>query len=306
MQYPLRALLWKQRFRSTSSRPGEPYRQCTKVDPIDSASSSVVPATSSGPFDRTATAIESLRPRDEWPRALVLHGGGSAGNPWEGVGRQPVRGRNRSNGSRLDRRHLSGRHGGGADHEWNVTNGGADPEPGVPVNATWFHQRDVGKWKDCDMELPLIRRARASDIPELVRLRGVMFHDMRVHGATTEWIDHTHRTLEHQLADETIVGAVMDRVDEPGLCASGLLNVQQGLGSPRFPNGVLGRVGSVAVDPQWRRQGIGESVLRFLIDVARQRGVERIELHATPDGEQIYRRLGFRDRQGGLELRLEL
>jgi len=156
------------------------------------------------------------------------------------------------------------------------------------------------------VELPLIRRARVTDIPELLRLRGVMFNDMHFEIANTEWIDSTTTSLERHLPTATIIGAVMDRVPEPGLRASGLLQIQEGLASPRFPKGVVGHISSVAVDPQWRRQGIGESVLRFLIVEARTLGLERVELHATPDGEAIYRKLGFHDRQGGVELSLEL
>jgi ribosomal protein S18 acetylase RimI-like enzyme len=69
---------------------------------------------------------------------------------------------------------------------------------------------------------------------------------------------------------------------------------------------MVGHIGSVAVDPPWRRQGIGERIVTFLIDEARSHGLERLELHATPGGEGIYRRLGFRDRRGGIELSLDL
>lgn len=161
-------------------------------------------------------------------------------------------------------------------------------------------------WKNRSVALPPIRRARVTDIPELLRLRGVMFHDMHFDIASTEWIDSTSTSFKRHLPLATIIGAVMDRVPEPGLCASGLLQIQEGLGSPRFPKGAVGHISSVTVDPEWRRQGIGESLLRFLIDEARTLGLERIELHATPDGEGIYRKLGFHDCQGGVELRLEL
>lgn len=144
------------------------------------------------------------------------------------------------------------------------------------------------------------------DVAELVRLRGVMYHGMGVDDSNDEWIEVTTRKLTSELARASIVGGVVERVSQPGLCGAGLIRLDEVLGSPRFPKGLVGHVGSVAVDPEWRRRGIGESILRFLIDEARRRGVERVELHATPDGESIYRRLGFRDRQGGVELRLDL
>jgi ribosomal protein S18 acetylase RimI-like enzyme len=133
-----------------------------------------------------------------------------------------------------------------------------------------------------------------------------MFQGMHSDIANNEWIESAAASLIRHLPLATIIGAVMDRVSEPGLCASGLLQIQEGLGSPRFPKGAVGHISSVAVDPEWRRKGIGERVLRFLVDEARNLGLERVDLHATPDGEGIYRRLGFHDRQGVVDLRLEL
>lgn len=144
------------------------------------------------------------------------------------------------------------------------------------------------------------------DVAELVRLRGVMYHGMGVDDSNDEWKVVTARRLTSELPRATIVGGVVERRFEPGLCGAGLLRLDEVLGSPRFPRGLVAHVGSVAVDPEWRRRGIGESILRFLIDEARALGVERLELHATPDGEGIYRRLGFEDRGGGVELRMNL
>jgi ribosomal protein S18 acetylase RimI-like enzyme len=45
--------------------------------------------------------------------------------------------------------------------------------------------------------------------------------------------------------------------------------------------------------PQFRRRGIGSSLLEMLLDDARSKGYYSFELHATPDGEPLYRKLGF-------------
>jgi len=166
-----------------------------------------------------------------------------------------------------------------------------------------------GQWILCKNRLvpqPPVRRANVADIPELLRLRGVMFGGMGIDTANAEWTVSTVRILERHLPSSTIVAAVVDRTLEPGICAAGLLQIQEGLGSPRFPKGLRGHVSSVAVDPEWRRRGLGEDILRFLLNEARTLGLERVELHATPDGERIYRKLGFHDRPVGVELQLDL
>ena len=51
---------------------------------------------------------------------------------------------------------------------------------------------------------------------------------------------------------------------------------------------------NVYTEPQWRRRGIAERLVRACIDWARGRGVERIVLHASDDGRALYEKLGFR------------
>jgi hypothetical protein len=45
-------------------------------------------------------------------------------------------------------------------------------------------------------------------------------------------------------------------------------------------------------------------VLDRLVDELFRRGVEEIELHATPGGEPLYRRSGFTTDVGGVNMRL--
>lgn len=45
--------------------------------------------------------------------------------------------------------------------------------------------------------------------------------------------------------------------------------------------------------PQARRQGISALILKQLINEARRRGISKISLHTTKDGEKLYRKYGF-------------
>jgi len=56
----------------------------------------------------------------------------------------------------------------------------------------------------------------------------------------------------------------------------------------------LAWIGMVLVHPQFRRRGIGTSLLRHCISYLQQeRGVRCIKLDATPEGKLVYDRLGF-------------
>ena len=54
-----------------------------------------------------------------------------------------------------------------------------------------------------------------------------------------------------------------------------------------------GKIGRMAVLPDWRHQGIGTSMLKQLVDKAIQIGLERVTLSAQVSAIPFYQRLGF-------------
>ena len=60
---------------------------------------------------------------------------------------------------------------------------------------------------------------------------------------------------------------------------------------------------NIATDAAWRRSGLARAITRALLADAQERGIGRIELHATPDGIGLYRSLGFVERGGKPEMR---
>lgn len=50
---------------------------------------------------------------------------------------------------------------------------------------------------------------------------------------------------------------------------------------------------NVYTDAAWRRRGIAEELVRACLEWARERGVERIVLHASAEGRKLYEKLGF-------------
>jgi len=49
----------------------------------------------------------------------------------------------------------------------------------------------------------------------------------------------------------------------------------------------------ITVRPEFRRRGIGTALTAAALAAARDRGLTVATLHATPDGEPVYRRMGF-------------
>jgi GNAT superfamily N-acetyltransferase len=59
--------------------------------------------------------------------------------------------------------------------------------------------------------------------------------------------------------------------------------------------GALGWIGMLLVQPEVRSQGIGKALLTRAIEHLQRENIPSIKLDATPLGEGLYRRMGFRD-----------
>jgi GNAT superfamily N-acetyltransferase len=134
-----------------------------------------------------------------------------------------------------------------------------------------------------------------------------MFQDMgHDTGAMDErWRDHNVEHFRARLLDiESFAAFVIDKPDR-GLaaCAVGWLNPH--LVGLHNLSARTGYVANMSTDVAYRRRGYGQATLAALLDWLRSTGVGRVNLHASPDGESLYRSLGFTEPQEpALTLRL--
>jgi GNAT superfamily N-acetyltransferase len=149
---------------------------------------------------------------------------------------------------------------------------------------------------------PTARLATTDDIAAVVRLRRVLFESL--HETDGGWEQRCGAVLDKALGEGWMIVAVVDAPDGSGLAAVGRAEVQQRLPGPTNPSGQLGYIGTMVTDAPWRHRGFAGAVLSLLLSELRGRDVDRIELHATPDAEQLYRSAGFTERPGGVEMRL--
>ena len=138
------------------------------------------------------------------------------------------------------------------------------------------------------------RRATPDDTDELVRLRQVMIDALAAtHPTASGWEAHAAEVFRSGLADGSVVAFVVDGPD--GLVAAGVGTVAQRIPGPGNHSGRFGFVQSMATDPDWRRRGLARAVFAALVDWFRAEGITAIDLHASPDGEALYRSFGFRE-----------
>jgi ribosomal protein S18 acetylase RimI-like enzyme len=141
------------------------------------------------------------------------------------------------------------------------------------------------------------RVATEADIPEILRLRGLLFAelggDWGEPPAGDDWSERCAAELARQLNGAAMRVLVID--GGPGLVASGMGMIDQRLPSPYDPDGRIGHVFGVVTDPAHRGRGHARAVMEGLLAWFAASGARRVDLNASPDGTPLYRGLGFAD-----------
>jgi GNAT superfamily N-acetyltransferase len=152
----------------------------------------------------------------------------------------------------------------------------------------------------------MVRRAVPADAVEVTRLRRLMFMSMGLDCDATDWESACIAFFEQHFGTSDVVAMVVDAPDGTGLAASGVVELSREIPSPRAPRGTNAYISTISTDPRWRRRGMAAAIMTALVAVARDAGIDNVDLHATAEGRPLYERLGFVERMGNPALRLHL
>lgn len=132
--------------------------------------------------------------------------------------------------------------------------------------------------------------AVAADAAEIVHLGALMYKAV---GAkpTPQWALASTELVARRL-DNDLIGVVID-APEGGLASCGLINLAPRLPRPGAHSHLMGYVQWVSTAPQHQRKGYARQVMTRLLAEASTRGIEVVELHASPPGKHLYQDLGF-------------
>lgn len=108
---------------------------------------------------------------------------------------------------------------------------------------------------------------------------------------TPQWALESTSVVAERLGRD-LTGVVID-APEGGLAACGLLNIAPRLPRPGAHAQQMGYVQWVSTAPQHQRKGYARLVMKHLLEIAQERGIEVVELHASPAGKHLYQDLGF-------------
>jgi ribosomal protein S18 acetylase RimI-like enzyme len=144
------------------------------------------------------------------------------------------------------------------------------------------------------MSMPMdrIRAATAVDGDQLLRLWGLLF-DEDDGDPLSMWKQHAQVWFAGCVEDLTVARFPVIEVDGD-LVATAIGTLELGVPNPQCPRGRTVRLANVITVPGHRGRGHATRLVRDVIAWARSIEADRVDLSATPHGQRIYERAGFK------------
>jgi len=140
---------------------------------------------------------------------------------------------------------------------------------------------------------PTLRTSTHADLETHVAHRMAMFSDMEM--GTEEGIkrmaDAFRPMLRAWLVTGQCRGLILEEDGRP--VASALMLLKDTLPTPVTPMSVRGYLFNLYTLPTHRRKGLAARLTDAALDMARDLGIEIMELHASLEAEGLYQRMGF-------------
>jgi len=149
-----------------------------------------------------------------------------------------------------------------------------------------------------------VRPATVADVPDLVRLRRVMFESMGCDDPVQ--LDGTDAATAAYFGGAIPAGSFhgwLAVTPEGEPVSSGGVVIDQHPPGPANLSGQIGYIMTVVTVPRYRRRGIARRVMQVILEWLAEQGIQRVALHTSDDGRSLYESLGF---QPSNEMRLHL
>ncbi|MFA6127742.1 MAG: GNAT family N-acetyltransferase [Bacteroidales bacterium] len=147
---------------------------------------------------------------------------------------------------------------------------------------------------EIDKNKVTLKKVTISDIETIIEYRIIFLQE--VQGIPGKKLELSLRKSLRQYFTKSIENdsfiSWIAEFDNKSIGFSGMV-IREQPGNFEIPNGKTGYILNMFTLKEFRNNGIGTLLFQKLIDEAKQRNLDRIDLHATQDGEPIYRRFGF-------------
>ena len=144
-----------------------------------------------------------------------------------------------------------------------------------------------------------IRQATIQDLDLLMQWRMEVLHEVFAippEQAVTELEEENRQYYQRELLRGGHIACFACMGEE--IVGCGGMCLYSEMPSPDNPNGKCAYLMNIYAQPQFRRHGVGDAVVRWLIGQAEQRGISKIYLETSEDGRPLYREIGFSDLSG--------
>lgn len=140
---------------------------------------------------------------------------------------------------------------------------------------------------------PTLRPSTVADLETHVAHRVAMFRDMEM--GTEEGLKRMAEAFRTLLRNWLVTGQCRGLVleEEGRPVASVLMLLKETVPTPVTPLSVRGYLFNVYTEPSHRRRGLAARLTDAVLDLARDLGIEIMELHASLEAEGLYQRMGF-------------
>jgi GNAT superfamily N-acetyltransferase len=140
---------------------------------------------------------------------------------------------------------------------------------------------------------PTLRPSTPADLETHVAHRVAMFSDMEM--GTEEGRKRMAEAFRQQLRSWLVTGQCRGLLlEENGRAiASVLMLLKETLPTPVTPLTVRGYLFNIYTEPAHRRRGLAGRLTDAALKLARDLGIEIMELHASLEAEGLYQRMGF-------------
>lgn len=139
-----------------------------------------------------------------------------------------------------------------------------------------------------------IRKIEAGEIEHLINYRLAYLTEMqgeRSENYQGNLKNELHRYFTEAMAEERFFAFLAELNGE--FLSFGAMVLQQIPGDFNQPSYLEGDILNMYTVPFARRKGISALILKKLLEEAQERGVSKVSLHTSKDGEKLYRKFGF-------------
>ncbi|WP_257312838.1 GNAT family N-acetyltransferase [Geothrix fuzhouensis] len=138
-----------------------------------------------------------------------------------------------------------------------------------------------------------LRASTTADLETHVAHRLALFRDLEA--GSEEGLRRMADTFRVQLRNWLVAGQCRGfLMEDDGRPVAGVLMLmRETLPTPVTPLSVRGYLFNIYTEPSHRRQGLAARLTDAALDLARDIGLEVMELHASLEAEGLYQRMGF-------------